>query len=151
MGHSILPVRGGVPLMNDHAHLEIIAPFLSRSELVELCSGRHFEDYKKARIHRARVEASKAIRRQERLGRCQQGIEKRVVKANGVEIRHTAEIDPELYVAMQHQYGYDCWKDKGFFNDMLKKNPAMKVPDPPRKTWAVNGLKDANSPVPDRS
>jgi hypothetical protein len=137
--HHTLPAAGVI--MDNQEHLEIIAPFLPRDVLTELCSGRHFEDYKKARIERARVDAQKAIKRQEVLGLQQQAMEKRILKVNGMEIRHTAEIDTELYVAMQHQYGYDCWKDKGFREDMMKKNPAMRVPEPVRKTWAVNGLK----------
>ena len=121
--------------------LEILAPFMPRAVVIELCSGRHLEEYKRRKIEMLQNGAHRAIWMQRQMGRENAGRETRALDG----IRHRATIDPMIYGMARQKYGEDCWQDKDFREHTYKRSPELMVPDPPRRSFPVNGFKDVRS------
>jgi hypothetical protein len=118
--------------------LEILAPFLSKSVLNELCSGRHWAEYRERRIQVLQGQVQFGIFAQNRIARYTSRCSTRFVEGLG---QWKACIDPDLYFAARAKYGEDCWKDKDFLNDTLKKTPECRVPAPAPRLHRVQGFK----------
>jgi hypothetical protein len=122
--------------------LELMAPFLSRSEINELCSGRLYEGYRKRKLEVYRRQLEFAIHAQKQTAIESSRRETRFV--NGVG-QHKMVIDPFLHGLMRRRYGEDCWQDPDFVKDCWKKTPELRVPSPPRRFHPVNGFKDCGA------
>jgi len=119
--------------------LEIVAPFLRNDVLTELCSGRHFIDYRERKIQKLREGTARAMQRQRLIASFNAGIEAREVGG----FRRTMCIDPLLYMAAREKYGPKCWRDPDFRKHTLKHTPEVRVPEPAtRGAVAVNGFRD---------
>jgi|SRR5215831_4114775 len=120
--------------------LEIVAPFLKRDELNELCSGRCFSEYRERRKQFQRARLHHAIAQQKALGRFNAQRETRAI-GDGA-IRWVMSLVPELEMACRQIYGEQCWQDPDFKKDTYKKTPEVRVPEPKRRAWPVNGFRD---------
>ena len=118
--------------------LAVIAPEFSRSQINELCSGRRYEDYRKAKIRRLFAQADCAIARQEQITEELRQRETKFVDGPG---QHMAQIDEFFYHAMRVRYGRDCWRDKDKREFLYKKFPFLRVPAPKPRYVQVNGFR----------
>jgi hypothetical protein len=119
------------------------APFLPRAIVNELCSGRCFNEYKERRTEMLRQGIHRAIERQRWLGYINSKRETRAI--GGGAVRHVMSVAPELEMACRLKYGRQCWQDPDFRRDTYKKTPEVRVPDPPRRSFPVNGFKERNT------
>ena len=122
--------------------LELMAPFLSRSEINELCSGRLYEGYRKRKLEVYRRQLEFAIHAQKQTAIESSRRETRFV--NGVG-QHKMVIDPFLHGLMRRRYGEDCWQDPDFVKDCWKKTPELRVPSPKPRYLMVNGFKQTTT------
>ena len=120
--------------------LEALAPFTPGSVINELCSGRYFMEYRERRLQILREQMHRAVRRQQFLGAINAGRETRVI--GGGAIRHKLCIDDEIEFRFRQQYGRHCWQDPDFVKDTWKKSPEVRIPEPRRRSFPVNGFKD---------
>jgi hypothetical protein len=118
--------------------LAVIAPELSHSQINELCSGRRYEDYRKAKIRRLLRQAECAIRRQTQTHERFRQVETKFVDGPG---QHMAQIDEFLYHAMRIMYGGDCWRDKDKREFIYRKFPFLRLPAPKPRFIPVNGFR----------
>jgi len=129
------------------AELEIVAPFLPRNVLIELCAGRCFDEYRRRRLDRLRQQRMRGLEIQRQMGRENAQREMRFVDGIG---QHIATIEPQIYHAAELRYGKGCWKDPDFRNHTLKRSPELRVPAPAPRFIPVNGFR-ASTPDVDAS
>lgn len=70
------------------------------------------------------IEAVKSAINNRNIGIVNRQFERKSI--NGVG-RLRMSIDPTYYHHFGQMYGYDCWRDKQFLNDVEKINPQLKV------------------------
>lgn len=108
--------------------LEFIAPQFTRAEINEFCSGRRYEDYRKAKLRYLFWRAELALWRQKRWARKAHNRETRFVDGVGQHTAHFA--DEFLEWAMRLWYGRDCWSNKDKREFIYRKFPFFRVPAP---------------------
>jgi len=83
---------------------------------------------KKAVIEEFRTGASKEIVdatiEQKRIAKANTKHEFRSIEGIG---RLRMRVDPTLYHKWGQQYGYDCWRDNQFLNEIERDNPEVRV------------------------
>ena len=114
--------------------LEILAPFLSREMLVELCSGRRWQTYKERRKEWMRWRRARAMWAQKQIAREMAQYQTRYVDGLG---QLKMVVDPELRAIAEIDYGKGCWNDPDFKTDTYKKTPEVRVPIPKSKFIVV--------------
>lgn len=119
--------------------LEILAPFMPRSVVNELCSGRVFEEYRRRRLAMFRAATLRAIWEQKQMAQEMAGRETRFVDGLG---QHKMIVHPLLQAIAEKKWGKGCWQDKGFQNHTLKHSPELRVPKPAPRSILVNGFRD---------
>jgi hypothetical protein len=120
--------------------IEILAPFLPREQVIELCSGRKaLQAWRDAKLNLYRQRMAHAYRMQNHIAAAQAGREMRFVDGPG---RHRLSIDPVLHRAAELRYGDGCWQDKHFRSRVERDHPEMRVPCPSRRLHPVNGFRD---------
>src|SRR4030095_4151060 len=119
--------------------LELMAPFLSKSQINELCSGRLYEDYRRRKLEYCRWQLERALYAQRQLAIENSKREMRFVDGAG---QHRMSVDPFLHELMRRRYGEKCWQDPDFKNDCWKKSPELRVPTPKPRHLMVHGFKD---------
>jgi len=117
--------------------LAVISPDFTRTEVNELCTGRRYERYRKARIRHLLWQAECALWRQRRIGQKMRQRETRFVDGVG---QHVACVDEFLRHAMTLMYGRDCWSNKDKREFIFQKFPEMRVPSPTPRI-RVNGFR----------
>lgn len=117
--------------------LELVAPFLTKPEINELCSGRRWEEYKERRMRMYRAQLKCALWRQSQYARQTAGLETRYVDGLGA---HKMKVDDFLHALMRRRYGENCWQDPDFQKDCYKKTPEIRVPTPARRVL-INGFR----------
>lgn len=126
--------------MDETRSIEILAPFLPREQLIELCSGRRaFAAWREKKLNDARYRFELAWRRQRQLARRNQERPMRFVDGAGY---HRLTIDDELEMRARLVYGRHCWQDPDFKKRVERDHPEMRVPSPPRRFHPVNGFRD---------
>ncbi len=128
--------------------LEIVAPFMRREVVNELCSGRHWETYRERKLAMLRRQIAFGIFGQRMIARHNATCQARTVDGLG---QWKATIDPDLYFAAIEKYGYGCWRDKDFLNHTLRHTPEIRAPRPAQRTFVVNGFKDGDGLPTSRS
>src|SRR5205807_4741796 len=94
-------------------------------------------------IRGARVELVLALIRQRQMKAISDRLEFHHVEGVGQRI---ACIDPVIYERMRNEYGPQCWRDREFLNDTLKKNPHLQVRCVPRRlTLLVQGRRETGN------
>jgi hypothetical protein len=119
--------------------LELVAPFLTKPQINELCSGRLWEEYKERRMRLFQAQLKRALWRQRQYARQSGSLETRRVEGVGC---HKGKVDEFLHALFQRRYGLDCWQDPDFRKDCYKKTPEIRVPEPARRVL-VNGFRPA--------
>jgi hypothetical protein len=76
------------------------------------------------------VRAALAVAKQARINAVCQRLETRQMEGIG-ELTH--RIDPDVYWAMRHKFGPDCWKDKKFLRDCELKGLVCRMRSRPDK------------------
>ena len=123
--------------------IELLAPFLPREQIIELCSGRKaLEAWRQEKINRHRWRYQVAWWRQRQMARRNAGRQMRFVDGLGA---HRITIDDELAAWCRLRYGRQCLSDPDFRARLEKDHPEVRVPSPPRRLHHVNGLKDLRS------
>lgn len=61
---------------------------------------------------------------QKRIAASSNAIERKSIDGIG---RLRMRVDADLYHLWGQKYGYECWKDKGFLNEMERDNPSLRV------------------------
>lgn len=123
--------------------LEFIAPQFSRDEINELCSGRRYWDYRKARTRYLLHQADCALRFQRESAWERRNEPTRMVHG----IRHRARMTRLFHGAMMLRYGRDCWADKDKREFIYRKFPEVLMPAPELRA-RVNGFRhDAACPA----
>lgn len=119
--------------------IEILAPFLPRAEMTELCSGRKaFAAWRDAKLNLYRRRMAHAYWMQRQIAQRNQGREMKFVDGPGY---HRLSIDPVLHAAAKLRYGEHIWKDPHFRSRVERDHPEMRVPCPSRRLHPVNGFK----------
>jgi hypothetical protein len=126
--------------LSDEQTLDLIAPFMPRDVMVELCSGRRFNDYRERKLEYLRWQTYQAIQRQKAIGRLNAQCQTRTI--GGGAIRWKMCVDDHLEAQARFKYGRQCWQDPDFLKDTWKKTPEVRVPDPPRRSFPVNGFRN---------
>jgi len=121
--------------------LELMAPFLTKSQVTELCSGRLYEAYRERKMQFYRWQLECALWEQRQMARENWQRETRFVDGLG---QHKMCVHPFLKEVMRRRHGADCWKDSDFEKDTWKKSPELRVPAPPRRFFPVNGFGAGN-------
>lgn len=120
--------------------LAVISPDFTRTEVNELCSGRRYEEWRRARFRYLFWRAELAIRRQWQWHQNARNREMRFVDGVG---QHTAHIEDEFFsVAMRLWYGRDAWSNKDKREFIYRKFPFLRVPAPAPRI-RVNGFRAA--------
>ena len=119
--------------------LEIIAPFLPRAVLNELCTGRVFEEYRRRRLERFKAATVRAIWEQQQMAREMSQVETKMVNGLG---QHRMIVHPLLHAIAERKWGKGCWQDKGFRKHTLDRSPELRVPAPARRLVQVDGFRD---------
>ena len=122
--------------------LGLMAPFLTKSQVTELCSGRLYEEYRTRKMQLFRWELERALWEQRQIARENAGRETRFVDGLG---QHKMCIHPFLRELMRRRYGDDCWKDSDFEKDTWRKSPELRVPSPAPRFFPVNGFKNSRA------
>lgn len=120
--------------------LEIMAPFLPKAVVNELCSGRKWEDYRKRKLELLRWRIARAWWRQRRLAERERQKETRFVDGIG---QRKAVVDEELFAFTREKYGRLAFHDPDHLNYILKEHPELRVPTPKPRYLMVNGFRDA--------
>jgi hypothetical protein len=117
--------------------VELMAPFLTRSQVNELCSGRLYEEYRRRKMQIFRWRWARAVWRQRQIAKELQGRETRFVDGLG---QHKAVIDPE-YQKMLEFVNSESWRDPDFKKAALAQLPELRVPAPAPRFHQVNGFR----------
>jgi hypothetical protein len=124
---------------NETRRLELVAPFLPREQVIELCSGRRaLAAWREKKVQEARVRYEVAMRRQLALGRRNQERQMRYVEGAGY---HRLTLDDEMEMRLRLTYGRHWFQDKKLVRRLEQDHPEVCVPRPPRKFHHVNGFK----------
>lgn len=116
--------------------LELVAPFLSRREVNELCSGRLWEEYRRRKMEIYRWRWARAVWRQRQIAKEMRNYQGRFVDGVG---QLKATIDPEYRKAVEILNGHE-FKDPDFRRAALKSIPELRMPAPPPRL-RVNGFR----------
>jgi hypothetical protein len=120
--------------------IELLAPFLPREEMIELCSGRKaFAAWRDAKLNLYRWRMAHAYWEQRQIARANSQREMRFVNGAGY---HRLSINPVLHAAAKLRYGEHIWKEPDFRRRVERDHPEMRVPCPARRFHPVNGFKD---------
>jgi hypothetical protein len=122
--------------------LEILAPFLTKPLVTELCSGRKWADYRERKLQLLRQRIARAWARQRQLAKYHQQRETRFVDGVG---QHKAVIDEELFAFTRSKYRRLAFHDPDNLNFILRKHPEFRVPAPKPRYHVVNGFRDARA------
>jgi hypothetical protein len=120
--------------------VEVLAPFLSKPVVNELCSGRKWADYRERKLELLRYRIARAWWRQRQLAKREQGRETRFVDGIG---QRKAVVDEELVAFTRAKYGRLAFHDPDHLNYILKEHPELRVPTPRPRYLMVNGFRDA--------
>jgi len=120
--------------------LEALAPFTPGAVINELCSGRLFSEYRERRMQRLREQMHFELEYQQMLGRLNSQRDTRII--GGGAIRHKMTISPGIEMLFRRRHGRNCWQDPDFVKDTWNKSPEVRVPEPKRRSFPVNGFKD---------
>jgi hypothetical protein len=123
--------------------LDLIAPFMPRAVVNELCSGRYFEEYRKRKLAELRAATYRAIWEQRQMARETWQRETRFVNGIG---QWKMIVHPLLRGLAEKKWGRGCWNDKSFQKDTLAKCPELRVPAPKPRFIPVNGFKISRRP-----
>jgi len=118
--------------------LEILAPFMPRAVVNELCSGRVFEEYRRRRLELFKAATYRAIWEQQQMALEMAGTETRFVDGVG---QHRMIVHPLLRAIAERKWGKGCWQDKSFRKHTLDRSPELRVPAPAPRLIPVNGFK----------
>jgi hypothetical protein len=120
--------------------IELLAPFLPREEMIELCSGRKaLQAWREKKIKEARYRYELACRRQLEIGRRNQAREMRFVDGPGY---HRLSLDDDWEMRLRLYYGRHWFQDKKLVRRLERDHPEVCVPRPPRRLHAVNGFRE---------
>lgn len=119
--------------------LELMAPFLSKKEVNELCSGRLYQEYRERKMQLFRWQLARALWEQRQIARENAGRETRFVDGLG---QHKMCVHPFLRKLMERRHGEGCWKDSAFEKDTWRKSPELRVPSPAPRYVMVDGFRD---------
>ena len=126
--------------MQDLRSLEILAPFLPREQVVELCSGRRaLEHWREEKIKRHRWRYHIAMWRQRQIAKRNAARQMRFVDGTGA---HILTVDDHLAALCRERYGSSCLQDPDFRRRLARDHPEVRVPSPPRRLHPVNGFGD---------
>jgi hypothetical protein len=132
----------GESVMGPTETLELMAPFLTREVVNELCSGRKYADYRARKLELLRKRIARAWWRQRQLARREQGKETRFVDGIG---QRKATGDEELVAFTRAKYGRHAFHDPDHLNYILREHPEFRVPVPKPRYLVVNGFRDSPS------
>jgi hypothetical protein len=118
--------------------LELLAPFLTKPVVNELCSGRKWEDYRARKLELLRWRIARAWWRQQRLAERERHSQPRFVDGIG---QRKAVVDEELVAFTRAKYGRHSFHDPDHLNFILKEHPELRVPTPKPRYVMVNGFK----------
>jgi|SRR5215475_6615669 len=120
--------------------LELMAPFLPKAIVNELCSGRKWADYRERKLDMLRARIARAWQRQRVLvEREKQFTRPKFVDGAG---QRKAVIDEELFMFTRAKYGRLAFHDPDHLNFILKEHPELRAPSPPPRYLMVNGFRD---------
>lgn len=120
--------------------IEIMAPFLPREQVIELCSGRKaLAEWREEKIKRHRWRYHVAWWRQRQMARRNAQRQMRFVDGPGA---HTLTVDDHLAALCRLRYGSNCLQDPDFRRRLAQDHPEVRVPSPPRRLHPVNGFRD---------
>jgi hypothetical protein len=128
----------GESVNGETAMLELVAPFLSKPLVNELCSGRKWEDYRKRKLELLRWRIACAWWRQRRMAEEVRQKEYRFVDGLG---QLKAIGDPVLVGLTRSKYRRLAFHDPDNLDFILKEHPEFRVPVPKPRYLMVNGLK----------
>jgi hypothetical protein len=121
--------------------IEILAPYLPREHLIELCSGRRaFAAWREAKKRDARIRYQRACQEQIQLARRNADREMRFVDGAGY---HRLSMTEYFEMKARLRYGHGIFHDKAFVRRVERDHPEMRVPRPPRRFHPVNGFKES--------
>jgi len=121
-------------------NLELVAPFLPKVIVNELCSGRKWADYRARKLDLLRARIARAWQRQRVLAeREKQFTRPKFVDGAG---QRKAVIDEELFAFTRAKYGRLAFHDPDHLNFILKEHPELRAPTPPPRYLMVNGFRD---------
>ena len=126
--------------MGPRETLEILAPFLTKPVVNELCSGRLWADYRARKLELRRWKIARAWWRQRRLAERERQRETRFVDGIG---QRKAVVDEELVGLTREKYGRLSFHDPDHLNFILREHPELRVPAPKPRYLMVNGFRDA--------
>jgi hypothetical protein len=126
-------------VMGSRETLELVAPFLDKAVVTELCSGRRWADYRERKLELLRHRIARAWWRQRQLAKRERAKETRFVDGIG---QRKAVIDEELVAFTRSKYGRLAFHDPDHLNYILKEHPELRVPTPKPRYLMVNGFKD---------
>lgn len=126
--------------MSESVPLEVVAPFLPREQVVELCSGRRALDaWREEKLKRHRWRYHLAVWRQRQIAKRNARREMRFVDGTGA---HVLTIDDHLAALCRQRYGMKCLQDPEFRRRLARDHPEVRVPSPARRLHPVNGFRD---------
>jgi hypothetical protein len=125
--------------------IEILAPFLPRAQMMELCSGRKaFDAWRDAKLNLYRRRMAHAYWMQRQIAQQNGSREMRFVDGAGY---HRLSIDPVLHKAAELRYGEGIWKDPHFRSRVERDHPEMRAPCPSRRLHPVNGFREEKAEI----
>jgi hypothetical protein len=127
-------------VMGSRETLEILAPFLDKAVVTELCSGRKWADYRARKLELLRYRIARAWWRQRRLAKRERANETRFVDGIG---QRKAVVDEELVAFTRAKYDRLAFHDPDHLNYILREHPELRVPAPKPRYHMVNGFKDS--------
>lgn len=119
--------------------VELIAPFLPRAIVNELCSGRMHADYRERKLDLQRILVGQAIDYQKRV------IAPMLARSKPRELggfRWVGTFADHLAASARGKYGRNCFSDPDFLKHTLKHTPEARAPKPECPFIVVPGLRD---------
>ena|ERR1044071_7655809 len=118
--------------------VELLAPFMPRAVVNELCSGRQYADYRerKRELQLAHVHFGMWYQRNV--------IAKQLARSQPKSrdgFRWLGTISDELEFSCRGKYGANCWSDPDFVKHTLKHTPESRAPKPATPFVVVNGFR----------
>ena len=124
--------------VEERTALELMAPFLPKAVINELCSGRKYIPYLERKRQRRLWAIECAWWRQRQIAREVRQREYRYVDGLG---QLKAIVDPVLEAGTRDIYGRHSFHDPDHLNYILKEHPELRVPTPQPRFVMVNGFK----------
>jgi len=119
--------------------LDIIAPFMPRAVMTELCSGRLYQDYRERKREQQLAAVNYGIWYQQNV------IAPVLAKSASRSVdgfRWLGTIAEELSQSARTKYGRDCWNDPDFVRHTFKHTPEARAPKAAPRFVVVDGLRD---------